>query len=380
MNKEEIVKSLEKIYSESTDSHNIYTPLELCEEMINSLTKLEGDILVISNLEFLIVLKSKINLDNVHYSTSCDIKKQVAISLGLKVNNIHFLEYNNKEINLGIEKNMKFDIIVMNPPYGKGNPELKFLKKVYEICNFENNGTVLSIQPLRWLEDPLWKIKNSSKAKKLEEFFSGKLEVVRELISNNGNNGFDARFNMNLAIFKLSNYTTYKYDNYIDYTMFNIIEKIKNKCKTINDVLDKKAIDGIRVNLQFITACQTGSDQYKNRCIWIDGMDDNNNYWCSKTYIKNQYFKPDGTPLPFSIKFNSILEAENFVDFLKNSELYDAITKWYKADVHIRFTEIPFMCDYTKKWNFKELCDYFNFSQDEINTLNYHLNKDKRYF
>jgi len=148
MNKEEIVKSLEKIYSESTDSHNIYTPLELCEEMINSLTDLNGDILVISNLEFLIVLKQKdVDMNNVHYSTSCDIKKQVAISLGVNINNIHLLEYNNKEINLGIEE-MKFDVIVANPPYQKGL-HLKFLDKCIDMKH--DDGEIIFVHPAEWL-------------------------------------------------------------------------------------------------------------------------------------------------------------------------------------------------------------------------------------
>jgi len=184
---------------------------------------------------------------------------------------------------------MKFDVIVMNPPYGKGNPELKFLSLCASLLKDENSELV-SIQPLRWLQDPLWISKKNSAANKYKKAFDGKIEVIRELISNNGNNGFDARFNMNLAIFKIQNKTSYKYDNYVDYNMFNIIEKIKNKSRTIEDVLEKKQIDGIRVNLQFITAYTTGTQQYKNRCIWIDGKDENNNYWCGKTYIKNQYF------------------------------------------------------------------------------------------
>lgn len=140
---------LNRIYENSQDSHNIYTPLELCEEMINSLSDLNDDksILVISNLEFLIVLKSKIKLDNVHYTTSCDIKKQVAISLGLNVNNIYNLEYN-KEINLEIEKNMKFDYVIMNPPYNPNSLWKKFVLKGIDLLN--DNGQMVAIHPDQW--------------------------------------------------------------------------------------------------------------------------------------------------------------------------------------------------------------------------------------
>ena len=144
MNIELIKELLDKVYANSKDSHNIYTPLELCEEMINSLSDLSGDILVISNLEFLIVLKSKIGLDKVHYTTSCDIKKQVAISLGINVNNIYDLEYNNKEINLGIEE-MKFDVIIQNPPYNPNNLWKNFVEK--GISLLKDDGQMLAIHP-----------------------------------------------------------------------------------------------------------------------------------------------------------------------------------------------------------------------------------------
>ena len=98
MNKQEIKLSLDKIYSQSVDIHSIYTPLELCEEMINSIQDYDNKSILCLNLEFLIILKQKeIDMSNVHYSTSCEIKKSVALSIGLTINNIYFLEYNNNE-------------------------------------------------------------------------------------------------------------------------------------------------------------------------------------------------------------------------------------------------------------------------------------------
>lgn len=274
---------------------------------------------------------------------------------------------------------MKFDYIVMNPPYGKLH--LKFLKLATEMIN--DNGQVISIQPVRWLQDPLWPIKSKSNASKLKETFENKLEIIKIFKSSNNKDGvdlFNARFNMDLAIFKVSNNTNFKYDKYVDYEMFEIIDKIKTKTKTLNDVLDRDKIDGIRVNLQFITAYVTGEEQYKNKCIWIDGKDEDGFYWCSKKYIKNQYFKPDGTPLPYSIKFETYEEAENFVDYLKNGKIFDAITKWYKSDVNIRFTEIPFMPKYNKKQNFTDICNFLDLSNIEINKLLEYYNNESRLF
>lgn len=147
MNTKEIKLSLDKIYDKSTDLHNIYTPLNLCEDMINSLSNLNGNILVISNLEFLIILKSKISLHNVYYTTSCDIKKQVAISLGIDLNKIYNLEYNNKDINLGAQ-DMKFDVIVQNPPYNPNSLWKKFVEKCIELL--DENGQMVVIHPDSW--------------------------------------------------------------------------------------------------------------------------------------------------------------------------------------------------------------------------------------
>lgn len=150
MNKQEIILSLNKIYQHSTDYHNIYTPLELCESMINSIQDYDNKvILVISNLEFLIVLKQKgINLSFVHYTTSCNIKKRVALSIGLNTNNIHNLEYN-KEINLGTE-GMKFDVIVMNSPYNPNNLWKKFTESSFTML--KDMGQMVSIHPSGWRE------------------------------------------------------------------------------------------------------------------------------------------------------------------------------------------------------------------------------------
>lgn len=127
MNKLELQYSLEKIYKLSKDDHSIYTPFELCENMINSVKDLNGDILVISNLEFLIILKTKgVNMNNIYYSTSCELKKRVAVNVGVSLNNILELEYN-KEVN--IVTNMKFDIIVQNPPYNPNALWKKFVEK-----------------------------------------------------------------------------------------------------------------------------------------------------------------------------------------------------------------------------------------------------------
>lgn len=147
MNELELQKSLEKIYSASEDSHNIYTPISLCKDMINSISDLNGDILVISNIEFLFVLKDKgVDLNNVYYTVNCELKKTIANGLGIKSNNISNLEYNNKEIKFNID--MKFDVIIQNPPYNPNSLWKKFVLKGIDLL--KEDGQMVAIHPDSW--------------------------------------------------------------------------------------------------------------------------------------------------------------------------------------------------------------------------------------
>jgi hypothetical protein len=146
MNKLELQYSLEKIYKLSEDPHSIYTSFELCENMIGSIQDLKGDILVISNLEFLIILKTKgLDMSNIYYSTRCPLKKRVAINLGVSLNNILELEYNKK---VNIATDMKFDIIIQNPPYNPNSLWKKFVEKGIDLL--KEGGKMIAIHPEVW--------------------------------------------------------------------------------------------------------------------------------------------------------------------------------------------------------------------------------------
>ena len=63
----------------------------------------------------------------------------------------------------------KFDVAIMNPPYD-GSLHLEIMEYV-----IPNSKEVIDISPVRWLQDPLAKLKSNSDYKKYEETISKKI-------------------------------------------------------------------------------------------------------------------------------------------------------------------------------------------------------------
>ena len=73
---------------------------------------------------------------------------------------------------------MKFDCIVMNPPYQK-NLHLKILAEAIKHLKDEKSK-VVNLSPVRWLQDPLAKYKKNSDYNKFEESISNKNKKKKE--------------------------------------------------------------------------------------------------------------------------------------------------------------------------------------------------------
>ena len=76
---------------------------------------------------------------------------------------------------------MTYDFILMNPPYDK-NLHLKIVEQ--SIPMLTDNGTLVNLSPIRWLQDPLARYKKTSDYCKFEESIAKhieSLEVVRAL-------------------------------------------------------------------------------------------------------------------------------------------------------------------------------------------------------
>ena len=233
----------------------------------------------------------------------------------------------------------KFDTVIMNPPYGKMH--LPILAKITEEVVDKNAGKIISLQPLRWLEDPLWKWKkNKPDAQKYRKTFEGKLEVIKEIPSYEANAYFkdSASFMMNLAVFKVSRKSNFNYEKYlIDENHPMLKQAFKNPIKKhITSYEEEKYFVPLRriAAINMPTMYRLNKDQ----CYLIDGKTPDGTYWKDSLY---KTFKK--TPLE-GVAFETKEEMMAFYEYI-NSE---TMIKWLKivikdARIHYRF--IPYIFD-----------------------------------
>src|ERR1035437_1511284 len=145
----------------SNNLQTVHTPYPLCKSMISKLKKycdFTDKKFLVLNLEFAEILMYDFDVDRscIWYVTDCEQKKKVAEQFGrYKINAVcgNFLY---------MEEEMKFDCVIMNPPYqgakdktksvsnniGGGEVWPKFVDKSIEMC--KEDGFVINIHPGKW--------------------------------------------------------------------------------------------------------------------------------------------------------------------------------------------------------------------------------------
>ena len=271
---------------------------------------------------------------------------------------------------------MKFDKVIMNPPYDR-NLHLKILE-----TSLSYSDNIVNLSPIRWLQDPLAEYKRNTDFKKFETLRS-KIENIEEISITQSQDEFNAHFVCDLGIYKVGNGG---WNSYSFHRGKSIIDKVYNKINEIMgmlsflDKVEKNKIDGWRVRVNEIQPM----DPPENRghiekwrrwiinpnvktYVYKDGYTEDGEYW-TELGGKGKYSKEVGDPLPLSIKFRTKEEAYNFEKYCK-LKLPNALKNLCQTDMHVPLMIFPFWPFYEVEWNDEYFYKAFNLNQEEINLI-----------
>lgn len=293
------------------------------------------------------------------------VQSRVFSLSGCKLPEIKFI----KDIN-EIKNMPKFDVIVGNPPYKK-DLHLKFLK----ICNslLKRNGEIIWIHPARWLQDPLAPMKGNSDFNKYKDLPFVNFEIIPCGIASKLFNN-EMTSDLVISHLKKGEKSILTEDKIYELRGIPIHfkELLKSKFFSLKDVIEKDKRKGIRVRIRAIVPNTVhGRDHVKGRYdlltkadkVIIDGIMDGQDW--TKGPARNQFTKKEGSPLPLSIKFDTVQEAQNFIDSI-NTEFFLFFNYLTKLDVNVQFQYLPFMKDYREPWTNERFQRYFQVSDEEM--------------
>ena len=264
---------------------------------------------------------------------------------------------------------MKFDHIIMNPPYCR-NLHLKILNEA--ICYSDD---IVNLSPIRWLQDPRAEIKKCSDFKKFENI-RDHIESIDIVSSLDAQQAFSIEIFSDLGIYHLTNSGGFDTKDFwksvrtpAQVMMLNKLMQLKD---SVANHIDKNMRDGIRVPLTNMGGNRGYRNVYKELSYVIDGCKDGRDW----TKCKNMggYEKPENGPIPLSVKFNTVNEAQNFYNsfFTKFYTWLCNITRMLQT---LNPGLLPWLGDYTHEWTDEMLYEYFNLTPEEIAIIESEINE-----
>ena len=262
-----------------------------------------------------------------------------------------------------VVKNMKFDVVIMNPPYD-GNLHLKILEKVIPIAD-----KVVNISPVSQLVNCVNTFKDGKNDTK--KYFAGigkhlkscgkifSIEEALQIFTS-------ARITNPLAIqvYEISYNSIEECERVNSHNgMKAIVKKVYDYSHDVDNIenhLESNKKDGYRIKFGRIgggtwTAFRPHTLDAFKEVIYDGLLTDGRPHWqmCSV----NQYTKKT-EELPESLPFTTKAEAQNFIDSY-NTKFLKTCLGFLHVDMHIHPEYIPYMQDYIKPWDDKRFCEYF---------------------
>lgn len=241
---------------------------------------------------------------------------------------------------------MKFDHIIMNPPYCK-NLHLKILNEA-----INHSDDIVNLSPIRWLQDPLAEYKRNSDFKRFKEIRE-RIESVEIIDAISSADSFNAAIWTDLGVYHLSKDGGFDIHSFFKHLWFvnKVILKVKDSVK------DHSTREGI---------CDFSSPYIK-----ISGL--HGHQGCRDFYEftspKLDIAKSTKTSAGHcTVNFETEDESINFFNSLQ-TKFYKFINVCIKHDMHVPWRYAPWLGDYTHPWTDEDLYKYFELTDDEIKII-----------
>ena len=270
---------------------------------------------------------------------------------------------------------MKFDIILMNPPYYRST-HLKFLEKTIKIAD-----NVISIQPIRWLEEKVGRYKKNSAYNKYKESIAKYIKDLEIITAEEAENKFNAAFTFNVGIYLCDKNGGYDIDKL---TSNDIVNKVFEKMDdNIND-----HIEFSEPKNSIVVSLITGGNNGRNKVIDLyfqnsdydryiydaDGKRLDNGLTFKQNREKTAWGNVKVRGEQTNIKFNNLDECINFFNYTR-TYLFRYIFNQITSDVQVQAKFLPFMKDYSRPWTNKRLYNYFNITNKEQKHIEEYIDK-----
>jgi hypothetical protein len=274
----------------------------------------------------------------------------------------------------------------MNPPYG--GKHLPILEKVTREVVQKNKGKVISLQPIRWLQDPLQDFKDNKQVQNTKNMIKNYVSNIKEIHVIEARKYFEsADLTMHLGLFSIED-TKKNFDlNDIKKRKIGDIRKRLDPPLDISWIMKVVKLNnlknsGLKIEIvnkntkhfvPFAEICgghgAVGDDirrlnygYYTNKKSNDALYGDNKTIFELKSKSSNQ---KTGHPENWKVfVFRTANEAKNFYNYLglKSFRFFVYVTS---LDVHIQTGFLPWTNDYTKSWTDEQFYEYFKINKKE---------------
>jgi hypothetical protein len=161
----------DKPLKESVNGHFINTPDHIIDEMIDLLAcNKKANVAVLYGLDIAYRLK-ELGYKNVTFFSDVEIKNNIATHKELgKMFKKNVILFNDifEQVQMIKDKNMKFDAIIMNPPYNNRTNIRLSDNILVNLCQSEVSNNIVSIQPVQAIFTPTDRVNLQNKIKNIK--------------------------------------------------------------------------------------------------------------------------------------------------------------------------------------------------------------------